>query len=262
MGVGQNAFSSVAGVTEYIEKPLQVDGVEDDGVGVPKPAHWFFGEKIVEESPVQARKRGFQEIDAELDYDVAKKRIREFDPEGFMRSYNNFMNYLAGEKQRVVKPRQRPAYLTDPWKVPFELEAWKRENIDERKSGRGGLLVLVGAPRTGKTQWALDIGLPMEMSKKWNMRSFRSGATHVVVSDCDVKNFGFGGDSFWREVMGSQMSFSASDKYMDTRELDWGGMPCVWTCNDDLDPMLVPEVKKYILESGGKVYYLGDNRLY
>ena len=47
-----------------------------------------------------------------------------------------------------------------------------------------------------------------------------------MVSDCDTTNFGLGGDSFWREVMGSQMSFCVSGKYMDTRELERGGILC------------------------------------
>ena len=82
-----------------------------------------------------------------------------------------------------------------------------------------------------------------------------------MVNDCNVKSFGFGGDTFWREVMGLQMSFSASDRYMDTCELDWGGVLCIWTCNEDLGPMRVPEVKLYIEASGGTVYYLG-HKLY
>lgn len=28
-------------------------------------------------------------------------------------------------------------------------------------------------------------------------------------------------------VIGSRMSFSASNKYIETRELAWGGLPCV-----------------------------------
>lgn len=160
MRPGQKAYSFVQGVSDYIDKPLSLEGVEDDGVEVDKPASWFFGERIVEESLVQQRKRKFTEIDEEDDYDVCKKRIREEDPQAFMGSYNNYMNYLNGEKRRKIRPRVRPRYLTEPWKVPLELERWKREYIDERKEGRGGLLILVGPPRSGKTEWGLSFGQP------------------------------------------------------------------------------------------------------
>lgn len=264
MDLGQKAEHFVAGVTGYIKKKIFLDHGPDDGEGTKKPDHWFFGKEIVVETERLRKHLIGRSIDMEKDFGRAKQRLREEDPWGFMRSYNNYMNYLNGEKVRTVEPREVPDYLTEGWKVPWELQEWTRKNIDERQPGRGNCLLLIGAPRTGKTQWALSFGKPMEMEKKWNMRSFRLGATHIVVSDCDVRNFGFGGDSYWREVMGCQMKFSASDKFMETRELQWGGVPCIWTCNEDLNPMVVAEVREYLETSGDSVtvYNLGSNRLY
>ena len=78
--------------------------------------------------------------------------------------------------------------------------------------------------------------------------------------DCDVKSFGFDGDSFWREVFGCQRSFDASDKYIEVRTLEWD-VPCIWTCNEDLDPRKVEEVASYVSMSGSVVYEVGTNKL-
>ncbi|KAL0630895.1 hypothetical protein Q9L58_010250 [Maublancomyces gigas] len=173
------------------------------------------------------RKRMFEETDEQQDYDQAKKMIKKEDAWAFIKNYNSIKNYLFNEKVRN--------YMVLPWIIPKAMEDWKRRNIDEPSEGRQNSLLIIGEPKSGKTQWALSFGKPTEMSRKWNMKNYRRDNTHLVVSDAPVKVFGYAGDSYWREVFGCQVSFDGTDKYLEVRKLKWN-VPCVWTCNADLDP--------------------------
>ena len=243
----------IDGVQGYIEKTLP-DGSD-------KPLSWIFGTKQRLETSQAKAKRKWAEIDQEQDYDTCKRMIRQEDGRVFFTSYNNISNCLRSEKIRRYKPKAPPRYEVKPWILPDLLLEWKRVNIDEDRSGRKSSLLLIGASKTGKTRWATSFGRPMVMSSKWNMKNYIVDATHLVVNDCHVDKFGFGGDSYWREVFGCQEEFDASDKFMENRRLDWD-IPCIWTCNEDLNPMKVEAVANYIVMSGCTVYDVGINSLF
>lgn len=82
-----------------------------------------------------------------------------------------------------------------------------------------------------------------------------------VVNDAPVKAFGYVGDSYWREVFCCQVSFDGTDEYFEVRKLKWN-MPCVWTCNVDLDPRKDRDVNEYLKLSDCVIVNLGDSKLF
>lgn len=53
----------------------------------------------------------------------------------------------------------------------------------------------------------------MVMSKRWNLNNYGEGCSHIVVNDVKPTGFGPSGESYWREVLGCQESFDATDRY-------------------------------------------------
>ncbi|KAF2179201.1 hypothetical protein K469DRAFT_597162, partial [Zopfia rhizophila CBS 207.26] len=98
----------------------------------------------------------------------------------------------------------------------------------------------------GKTEWAVRVrSRPIVISGQWNLRKYDPHATHVVLNDVDFATFGAGKHVYWREVLGCQKQFEASDRYSRTRSVRWG-FPVVVTCNRNNDPRLVPAVRRFL----------------
>lgn len=234
----QTARDFVAGVEAYCAK--------DDNPCV-------FGESIdVEVGRDAQKKRIFREIDEEEDYDEAKRMIREADPMRFMFGYTSVIRYLGAEKRRKIDPSKYRAVTRDWWNEWNESETmikWREQNVFCRGPGRATSLVLVGKGRTGKTSWATSFGVPLEMSKRWNLKSCAEGFSHIVVNDVNPMDFGSSGQTYWREVLGCQESFDATDKYCETVRLRWD-LPCIWTCNYDDDPRQFKDIRQYMEDCG------------
>jgi hypothetical protein len=219
---------------------------------------WLFGERILPISSARAlRNRKFKEIIDEPDRNRAEQMIIDHDPYEYVMKHRSIEEFLQTKTGGRRKAGRKCARRFDPssWRVPDELLDWKRRNVDEPGFGRRKALVLIGPPGIGKTKWAESFGQPIVMSKKWNLAQYREEATHVVVNDADALHFGAGGDSYWREVLGCQEEFSASDRYRPTQSLFWD-FPCIWTCNEDFDPRKYKEVADYLQLVGATVVEL------
>lgn len=224
-------------IDQYIKNTC--DYLRKDAEGV------LFGTEIECLSRRETLKRSYQEVIEEESYEVAKRKLMEIDPKGFVKNYNNNMAFLNGEKRRKVSGWVSQVTEWRPWKLPVEMEAWKQENILTKRV-RPVPLIVVGEPRWGKTEWAVSAGeRPLVMTKAWNLANYRDDATHVVLNDIDFQKFGSGGLLYWREVLGCQSFFDASDKYARKQCLSWG-FPLIITCNWDNDPRLVPEIARYL----------------
>ncbi|KAI1522598.1 hypothetical protein PtrSN002B_012169 [Pyrenophora tritici-repentis] len=196
-------------------------------------------------------KRKFIAVHAERDRDSAKRMLMEADPIGFAKHYPSYMSYLDGEKRKVFRPGFGMGLSAEealPWRVPDEMREWQEKYLLGKFEGRPVPLIIVGGPRLGKSQWAQQAGSrPMVMSC-WNLRKYDPDATHLVLNDVDFRRFGSGGHSYWRDVLGCQPEFDASDKYCRTKTLQWL-FPVIVTCNADNDPRLVPEIQEYLKAS-------------
>jgi hypothetical protein len=209
-------------------------------------------------------KRKFDEVIAEEDPEKARQMLQAINPREYVYRYSAIDYYLKDKEDRRKRLRlkdNRSKYDPSSWDVPFEIAEWKRLNIDTPRQGRAHALVLIGESRTGKTSYSTSFGNPIKMTKNWNMRQVVPGATHIVVNDCHALQFGFSGQSYWREVLGCQEDFDAQDRYMKTTSLEWD-IPCIWTCNPEMDPRQYPDIAKYLQASGAVVVELGTRRLY
>jgi hypothetical protein len=207
----------------------------------------MFGQRLVALSAKDLRKRTFAEIHAEPDLIAAKKMIFEAFPEMALKSYVNIQAYLRNEKQTGRVGGWNPgAEPTRPWRVPEAMEQWRQDWILSGRKPRPVPLLIIGHPRCGKTLWAGYAGArPMVMDGMWNLKNYFAEATHVVLNDVDIATFGNGHRKYWRDVLGGQASFDATDKFMHVKNYPWG-FPVILTANYDNDPRLFPEVADYL----------------
>lgn len=117
-----------------------------------------FGKWI--EPGVVARKRKWAEVLEEPNRDEAKRMMKEIDPHGFVKHYPAYMAYLDGEKRKTWSLKGVGGeFAMQPWKVPKKLEKWRQRYIVERDYHQRPVpLILVGASRLGKTEWAMSAG--------------------------------------------------------------------------------------------------------
>ncbi|KAL8876958.1 MAG: hypothetical protein Q9198_004933 [Flavoplaca austrocitrina] len=207
-----------------------------------------FGQYIGADGPASdERKRKWQEVIDEPDPAEVWKLVYNVDPRAYLINNPAIEKAITTTKWRVA-PRPVKEELAFSFRVPLLMEWWKETYVTEKNySGRPKSLIIVGDPMTGKSKWAESFGNPVVMNSGWCMKSVVPEASHVVVSDVRPAAFGFGGRSYWREVLGGKESFNARDFQQETRPIMWG-FPCIWTCNFDNDPRKDLAVAEYIRE--------------
>lgn len=95
-------------------------------------------------------------------------------------------------------------------------------------------LVLVGASRLGKTQWARSLGDHAYIANIWDLSAFDSipdtfwNAGYVVFDDINWESIKHSAKSWF----GAQRDFSVSDKYRKKKRIV-GGVPTIFLCNPD-----------------------------
>lgn len=208
-----------------------------------------FGKRIEILTAAEAKKRKYQEVIDEPDYEKTRTLLIELHPAQCVTRYSNIQSYLDGEKAKGPPGGCDAKEGKDwkPWVLPPGLEEWKQQNIVSRPKGtRAVPLILIGPSRLGKTEWAVHAAdKPIVMSGSWNLRNYIAEATHVVLSDVNFRSFGHNGSVYWRGVLGCQDGFDASDKYMKRGYVKWDLLAIV-TCNKDNDPRKVPEIAEYL----------------
>jgi hypothetical protein len=217
-----------------------------------------FGKRILDLHG--SRNEVYLTVIEERDPAVAEELLKKYCSYDYVTKFSQIQNYLEAKKEGSGKlGGVKLGYAPSPWKVPKAVEDWVRDNISDPLPGRKTTLVLIGRSRLGKTEWAKSIGNPIVMTKTWNLRNVFTGATHIVVNDCDAMSFGWK-TTYWKEVMGCQIEFDATDRYTRTRTVEWN-IPCIWTCNEDMDPRRHSDVRRYLEDSGAVVVEL-DSEMY
>jgi len=95
-------------------------------------------------------------------------------------------------------------------------------------------LVLCGASRLGKTQFARSLGDHAYIANIWDLSAFDGKPStfwqygYVIFDDIDWDSLKSSAKSWF----GAQTDFSVSDKYRRKRRLP-GGLPCIFLCNPD-----------------------------
>jgi len=88
-------------------------------------------------------------------------------------------------------------------------------------------LILIGASRLGKTEWARSLGKAMYFCGQFNLDDWDEKAEYVILDDFNWKFF-----PQWKSFLGCQKQFVLTDKYRKKRTVRWG-KPCIVLGNDD-----------------------------
>ena len=110
----------------------------------------------------------------------------------------------------------------------FVLPPRATEWVDQRADrDRPKSLILVGATRTGKTEWARSLGRHIYFNSVFNLDKWDSSAEYAIFDDCE-----------WQFIpskkgwFGAQKEFDCTDKYRHKKTLQWG-RPSIFLCNPD-----------------------------
>lgn len=188
-------------VREFLEDTMDYCAKEDD----------TFGTRLSAEGPASVeRKRQWREIIDEPDNERAWSMVRELDPRSYMLNHSSLEKAMS--KKHMKYEEDEKVKALGEFRVMKIMRLWMNRYVINRKwSGRPKSLVIVGDPNTGKSTWAESFGSPMFMSARWCMSSIRMDATHLVVNDIQPSAFGYGGVTYWRDVLGGQERFIGRD---------------------------------------------------
>lgn len=121
-----------------------------------------------------------------------------------------------------------PTYAFTP---PMECTTWYEENI-VAKPNRPLTLLLIGATRIGKTEWARSLGRHMYFNGMFNLEDYDETVDYIIFDDFDWEYFG-SKKQWW----GAQREFTVTDKYRKKKTIKWG-KPMIYLCNPEEDPFI------------------------
>nr|QTE03572.1 MAG: replication-associated protein [Tarsiger cyanurus CRESS-DNA-virus sp.] len=110
--------------------------------------------------------------------------LAEEDPQGVARSFNSIKTYaqhLFPEEE--FPPYVAPNWCDKAWVLPNDLRRWVE--VESIKKDRPKCLVLVGASRLGKTQWARSLGRHMYWRGMTNITHWDKDAKFLIFDDIE-----------------------------------------------------------------------------
>ncbi|XP_044724212.1 geminivirus rep protein central domain-containing protein [Hirsutella rhossiliensis] len=152
-----------------------------------------FGEWIGPKTTTASEKDKYLEQAVETESrEEAETLLKTHFKSWWVRNHANCQAFLRTKKGPSAKPHA-PSFPPLPWKVPRRLLQWRQKNFDVARLGRPTCLVIVGRPRSGKTEWALSFGRPAHMTgyitatgKYREQRTIRMGIP--VIWTCNEDN--------------------------------------------------------------------------
>lgn len=200
----------------------------------------IFGNWVTGETAAAAQlKEYMQEIIDTEDHDLALAMLKQYFPKQWIFSNVSCRSLLRDKVRLYAKPHV-PTFDPEPWRLPDKIRQWERRNFSARRTGRPTLLVVEGLPRCGKTEWALSFGKPARMDGGWDMSQLLiPGITHLVLNDVKLDAF-----PYKRELISCQEYITCTGKYREEQTIRLG-IPIIWTCNEDNNPMRDPKLRRY-----------------
>lgn len=92
--------------------------------------------------------------------------------------------------------------------------------------------MLIGATRTGKTEWARSLGDHFYCCGQFNADDVDTSRRYAVFDDIEITNKTW---CYWKSWFGAQKQFTITDKYRHKRSIKWG-KPMIFVCNPRFDP--------------------------
>lgn len=116
--------------------------------------------------------------------------------------------------------------------IPELIKDWINMYLTFPQLERPKSLLLIGPSRLGKTEWARSLGPHMYFNHLMNVDDWNSDSNYIIFDD-----FGWDYIPAKKCFIGSQKTFTITDKYRKKRTVSWG-KPCIILTNDS--PTLTP----------------------
>lgn len=127
------------------------------------------------------------------------------DPKSYVLYHQNLESYAEKKYEtqaptpHVVNPEYRP------WNLPEPLQQWVNQRLEP---DRPKSLILVGASRLGKTEWARSLGVHTYWNGMFDLTVFNSASEYAIFDDFDFTKF-----YSPKQWFGAQKQFALTDKY-------------------------------------------------
>lgn len=160
------------------------------------------------------------------------------------------MSYISRMARRAEMRHGFPPALphyhnfdVKPWKASDDMLKWKSDCMDNPGGKHPHVLVIVGPPRCGKTEWAMSFGRPIEMGPRWNLDVLlKKDYTHLVLNDIH-KTF-----LYLREMASGQILKKVNGKYKRGRIVNFD-KPVIFTFDQDNEVWNDKKFRGYLLKS-------------
>jgi len=129
---------------------------------------------------------------------------------------------LFVEPEQVYQPRYA-GFLT-----PTQLGDWVADELRGKKD-RPKSLILIGASRLGKTEWARSLDRHVYWNGSIDLKSWDASANYLVLDDFEKYI------PYWKQFIGAQQEFTLTDKYRRKTTIKWG-KPTIILANPGNDP--------------------------
>lgn len=163
--------------------------------------------------------------------------------DGFSAMYANRYYNWTGFINATYPKKPRNTYLANPdyhFMLPANLALWKACSFDifitnvlrnKEPWYRPKSLVLIGASRTGKTEWARSLGNHMYFNNLLNLDDWDESKDYIVLDDFSSEITKY--LPCWKCFFGGQREFTLTDKYRGKKTVHWG-KPMIWLSNEDI----------------------------
>nr|WAE43014.1 MAG: replication associated protein [Cressdnaviricota sp.] len=190
-----------------------------------------------------AEKRKWSEIESATTKEEAVEIIKSVSYRDFVLQNDRIEQFLS-KKFRPKESTYEARNYWNPAQYP-ELDQWVLQiDVTDRPKS----LILVGASRLGKTEWARSVGHHMYFNGSFNLDKWDPDAAYAIFDDWEDWSRFFQ----YKQWLGAQREFEATDKYRAKRTLIWGKpsiilsneMPCFKDWNWIQENCFIQEIKE------------------
>lgn len=163
----------------------------------------------------KADKRKWAEVLSASNAEEALQIVREVSPRDYVLQHDKITSYIRTAFTPEL-PEYRGRDLGDFNTGAFpELQQWidQMDEADRPKS-----LILIGDSRTGKTEWARSVGHHMYWNSCFNLDKWDPEAQYAIFDDFEDWTRFYN----YKQWLGAQREFEATDKYRARKTLLWG----------------------------------------
>lgn len=174
---------------------------------------------FIEEGQAPTPKRKWSELVDTTSKEEFMAKAMEISPRDYFLNLER-LEYAANAKFKPALPSYTSQFTFSS--IPPIVQQW----LDQLNEVRPKSLILWGPTRTGKTALARSLGQHMYFNGLFNIDDWNPDAKYAIFDDF----FDWSKFSQYKQWLGAQHQFTATDKYRKKRTLIWG-KPCILLSN-------------------------------